>query len=109
MSLVADPTTGVPSKQEISYIAVERTALENDVTVAEEAEVQANLTVTNLEEQLTNAHEDATAKAAALETCKSNVSEWDSIAATQATVDSGTAGDGSETETDVEDASEPQF
>lgn len=109
MSLVADPTTGVPSRQEVSYIAVERAQLEQEVTNAENEATQATLNVTNLEEQLTNAREDATAKEAAHVASKSNVDEWDSIDATQGTVDAGTAGDGSETETAVEDANEPQF
>jgi len=107
MSLVADPTTGVPSRQEVSYIAVERAELEAEVVAAQTAVDEVNAQVESLTTQLTEAQADVVAKEAALEEAKSLVAEWDSLAPAEATVDSGAVGDGSEGEVEVEEVTEP--
>ena len=106
MSLVADPTTGVPSRQEISYIAVERTELEAEVEAAQTALDEVNASVESLTTQLTEAQADVVAKEASLEEAKSSLGEWDSLAPAEAVVDSGAVGDGSEGEVEVEEVTE---
>ena len=103
MSLVAEPTTGVPSRQEISYIAVERGELEAEVETAQAAVNQANEAVVSLSEQLSAAQVEVAAKEAALAESKSLVAEHDSLTGFQAPVDEGSTGDGSEAEAQVEE------
>jgi Tfp pilus assembly protein FimV len=106
MSLVADPTTGLPSRQEISYIAVERAELEAAEVAAQTALDEVNAQVESLTNQLTEAQADVVAKEASLGEAKSSVAEWDSLAPSEAVVDDGTAGDGSEGEVAVEEVTE---